>query len=54
MTMYWVDGESAGKSIWNWVGEHLWADVENYFSGNFLEPMRVTLMRTSGIGGYRV
>lgn len=40
-----VQGEATGRG-------HLGGDVEIECSGNFLEPVRVTLARTPNNGGY--
>ena len=43
------EGESTGRN--NWKSGHS-GNVETHFSGNCLEPMRVTLVRTPSNGEY--
>lgn len=43
-----VQGETAG------IEEDTWGGIETYYNENFLQPMRVILVRTLNNGGYRV
>ena len=63
-----VDGDVSGGSgrVMRWAGEgecgerqldtigHLKGGVETYCCGNFLDSMKVILMRTHSNGGFRV
>lgn len=43
-----VQGETAG------IEEDAWGGIETYYNENFLQPMRVILVRTLNNGGYGV
>jgi hypothetical protein len=46
-------GRNGGRGDWNRGTVFREEYVEAYYSGNFPEPMRVTLVRTPSSGGYR-
>lgn len=46
-----MEGKTVGKDVWNWGVT--WRVVLQQYGGNFLESMKVILIRTRSNGGDR-